>query len=212
MKAWPLFIVACTLAAQTPSGNASPPADPADLEPSLKRFIDVLSAVQANAANAPSVDKMVYEGAIPSMLRQLDPHTQFFDPGQFQQLKQMQDSEQKGFGSVVSVLPGQVIFLQTLPGTPSNKAGIQAGDELVAINNFAIQSLQPEQIVQLLTEARQHKITAFVRRQGASHVLQFTLTPELVDNPSVDRAFLLKPGVGYIRVTSWDMQTSKQLH
>ena len=124
----------------------------------------------------------------------------------------MQDSEQKGFGSVVSVLPGQVIFLQTLPGTPSNKAGIQAGDELVAINNIAIQSLEPQQIIQLLTEARQQKIIAFVRRQGASHVLQFTLTPELVDNPSVDRAFLLRPGFGYIRVTSWDMQTAKQLH
>ena len=86
---------------------------------------------------------MVYEGAIPSMLRQLDPHTQFFDPAQFQQLKQMQESEQKGFGSVVSVLPGQVIFLQTLPGTPSNKAGIQAGDELIAINNYAIRRLDP---------------------------------------------------------------------
>lgn len=211
MKAWSLLVMACALAAQTrPDGPL--PGDPASgIEPSLKRFINVLSAVQTNAASAPSVDKMVYEGAIPSMLRQLDPHTQFFDPGQFQQLKQMQDSEQKGFGSVVSVLPGQVIFLQTLPGTPSNKAGIQAGDELVAINNIAIRSLQPEQIIQLLTEARQHKITVFVRRQGASHVLQFTLTPELVDNPSVDRTFLLKPAVGYIRVTSWDMQTSKQL-
>jgi carboxyl-terminal processing protease len=211
MKIFPLLFVACTLAAQTPP--PTPPQDPArGLEPSLKQFIDVLSAVQAQAATAPSVDKMVYGGAIPSMLRQLDPHTQFFDPAQFQQLKQMQDSEQKGFGSVVSVLPGQVIFLQTLPGTPSNKAGIQAGDELVAINNYTIQSLDPQQIIQLLTEARQQKITAFIRRQGSSHVLQFTLTPELVDNPSVDRAFLLRPGLGYIRITSWDMQTAKQLH
>ena len=170
MKVCPLLLIACTLAAQAPP-PAAPPADPASgLEPSLKQFIDVLSTVHSHAATAPSVDKMVYEGAIPSMLRQLDPHTQFFDPGQFQQLKQMQDSEQKGFGSVVSVLPGQVIFLQTLPGTPSNKAGIQAGDELVAINNIAIRSLPAEQIIQLLTEARQQKITAFVRRQGDSHV------------------------------------------
>src|SRR5580765_5766055 len=110
MKVCPLLLIACTLAAQAPPA-AAPPADPASgLEPSLKQFIDVLSTIQSHAATAPSVDKMVYEGAIPSMLRQLDPHTQFFDPGQFQQLKQMQDSEQKGFGSVVSVLPGQVIF------------------------------------------------------------------------------------------------------
>jgi carboxyl-terminal processing protease len=140
----------------------------------------------------------------------LDPHTQFFDPGQFEQLRQMESSEQKGFGSVVSVLPGRVLFLQTLPGTPSNKAGIQAGDELVAINNIAIRSLEPEQIIQLLTEARQHKITVFIRREGSARILQYSLTPELVDSPSVDRAFLLEPGFGYIRIASWDMQTARQ--
>ena len=189
-----------------------PQNDPAKaLRPLLQQFVEVLSTVETQAADPGSVDKMVYEGAIPSMLRPLDPHTQFFDPSQFQQLKEMEDSEQKGFGSIVSVLPGQVIFLQTLPGTPSNKAGIQAGDELVAINNIGIRSLEPEQIIQLLTEARQQKITIFVRRQGSAKLLDFTLTPELVDSPSVDRAFILDPGYGYIRVASWDLQTSKQL-
>ncbi|HMF77861.1 MAG TPA: S41 family peptidase [Bryobacteraceae bacterium] len=205
-------LLACALQAQAPRSRPVLVGDPGrDLSPSLKQFIDVLSTVESQAADAPPVDKLVYEGAIPAMLRQLDPHTQFFDPGQFQQLKQMQDSEQKGFGSIVSVLPGQVIFLQTFPGTPSNKAGIQPGDELIAVNNIAVQSLDPEQIVQLLTEARQQKITAFIRRQGYSRLLPFTLTPELVDSPSVDRAFLLGPGFGYIRVTAWDLQTAKQL-
>lgn len=182
-----------------------------DLDPALRQFIDVLSVVQEKGAERPPIDKMVYEGAIPSMLRELDPHTQFFDPQQFQQLKQMEDSEQKGFGSIVSVLPGQVIFLQTLPGTPSNKAGIQAGDELVAVNNIAIRPLEPQQIVELLTEARQQRVQIYVRRQGSARPLQFTLTPELVDSPSVDRAYLLQPGFGYIRIASWDLQTAKQL-
>lgn len=182
-----------------------------DLAPYVRQFVDVLSLVDAQAADKPAADKMIYEGAIPSMLRRLDPHTQFFDPGQFQQLKQMQDSEQKGFGSVVSVLPGRVVFLETLPGTPSNKAGIQPGDELVAVNNIAIQSLDPQQIIELLTEARQQKITAYVRRQGFSRVFPFTLTPDLVDTPSVERAFFLEPGFGYIRIASWDMQTARQL-
>jgi carboxyl-terminal processing protease len=209
MKTLSFFVLTMSLAlAQSP-----PQENPAqDLEPYLRQFVEVLSTVEAHSADAVPAEKMVYEGAIPAMLRQLDPHTQFFDPMQFQQLKQMQESEQKGFGSVVSVLPGQVIFLQTFPGTPSNKVGIQPGDELVAINNVAIRSLDPEQIVGLLTEARQQKITAFVRRQGFSRVFQFTLTPELVDAPSVDRAFLLKPGYGYIRVASWDVETAKQLH
>lgn len=195
--------------------NPAPPLpqnDPAKvLRPVLQQFVDVLSTVEAQEADSPSIDKLVYEGAIPSMLRQLDPHTQFFDPAQFQQLRQMEDSEQKGFGSIVSVLPGQVIFLQTLPGTPSNKAGIQAGDELVAVNNIAIRSLEPEQIIQLLTEARQQRVTVYIRRQGSAKLLDFSLTPELVDSPSVDRTFMLEPGYGYIRIASWDLQTSKQL-
>ncbi len=195
-----------------PAEQDTPKDDPArDVVPLVKQFVDVLSVVQSQSADNESANKLIYEGAIPSMLRQLDPHTQFFDPAQFQQLKQMQESEQKGFGSVVSVLPGHVLFLETLPGTPSNKAGIQAGDELVAINNVAIQSLDPQQIVELLTEARQQRITAYIRRQGFPRVFAFTLTPELVDSPSVDRAFLLKPGYGYIRVESWDLQTARQL-
>jgi len=192
--------------------NPDLPADPAEgVDPLVKQFVDTLALVQDQAAEPEPLDKMIYEGAIPSMLRQLDPHTQFFDPAQFQQLRQMEDSEQKGFGSVVSVLPGEVIFLQTLPGTPSNKAGIQPGDELVAVNNIAIGRLQPEQIVQLLTEARQQRVTVYIRRQGAPRILAFVLTPELVDAPSVDRDFMLAPGVGYIRVSSWDIDTARQL-
>ncbi len=189
-----------------------PPVDPGgDLTPALKQFIDVLSTIQTEGAEKAPIDKLIYGGAIPSMLRELDPHTQFFDPVQFQQLKQMEDSEQKGFGSIVSVLPGQVIFLQTLPGTPSNKAGIQAGDELVAVNNIAIRSLEPQQIIELLTEARQQRVVVYVRRQGAPRPLPFTLTPELVDSPSVDRVYPLDPGFAYIRIASWDLQTGKQL-
>ncbi|MDQ2712706.1 MAG: S41 family peptidase [Acidobacteriota bacterium] len=187
-------------------------SDPAaDLTPALRQFVDVLSTVQSQGADPKPIDALIYGGAIPSMLRELDPHTQFFDPAQFQQLKEMEDSEQKGFGSIVSVLPGQVIFLQTLPGTPSNKAGIQAGDELVAVNNIAIRALESEQIIELLTEARQQRVEIYIRRQGSARPLQFTLTPELVDAPSVDRAYMLQPGFGYIRIASWDLQTAKQL-
>jgi carboxyl-terminal processing protease len=201
----PLNSGAKTAATQQSAGAA------AALEPLLKKFVGVLGVVEGQAAEAPPLDRAIYEGAIPAMLRPLDPHTQFFTPQQFDQLKQMEQSEQKGFGSIVSVLPGRVIFLQTFPGTPTNKAGITPGDELVAVNNIAIANLEPEQIIGLLTEARQHKITVYVRRQGTPKLLAFALTPELMDSPTVDRTYLLGPGYGYVRVASWDMQTAGQL-
>src|SRR4029077_19040871 len=135
----------------------APPASTADLDASLKRFIDVLAIVQREAADPVNTEQAMYQGAVPGMLRRLDPHSIFFDPQQNEQLKEMERSERKGFGTVVSVLPGRVIVLQALPGTPSAKAGLQPGDEIVAVNNVALARLNFEQIVGFLSESRQHQ-------------------------------------------------------
>ena len=123
------------------------------------------------------------------MLRTLDPHSIFFDPDQFQQLQQMQQSEVKGFGTIVSIVPGRVIVLQTMEGSPSAKAGLGAGDEILAINNIPLGSLVPDQLVELLSEARQQAAALDVRQPGNARVFRVTLSPELIDTPSVDRHF-----------------------
>src|SRR5690348_12476565 len=95
--------------------------DPAELETLLKRFTTVFATVEREAADPVSSSQAIYQGAIPGMLRRLDPHSIFFDPGQFEQLQAMEKSERKGFGTVLSILPGRVIVLQALAGTPSAK-------------------------------------------------------------------------------------------
>ena len=187
------------------------PKSTADLDISLKRFTEVLATVQREAADPVNIEPAIYQGAIPGMLRRLDPHSIFFDPQQFEQLKEMEKSERKGFGTVVSILPGRVIVLQAMPGTPSEKAGLQPGDEIVAVNNVALARLEFEQIVGFLGESRQHQAQLVVRRPANARMLQFVLDPALVDSPSVDRAFHLKPDVGYVRVNAFDPQTAKQL-
>jgi carboxyl-terminal processing protease len=188
---------------------APPPAD--DLDALLKRFTQLVAIVESQAADPVNTEQAIYGGAIPGMLRELDPHSIFFDPQQNEQLKEMERSERKGFGTVVSVLPGRVIILQALPGTPSAKSGLQPGDEIVAVNNIALARLEFDQIVQFLSEARQHQAQLIVRRPANVRLLNFVLDPALVDSPSVDRAFLLKPGMGYIRANGFDPQTAKQL-
>lgn len=198
------------LFAQAPSTpQEAPKLD--DLVESVKKIVNVLSTVQSNAADPVSSEQGIYGGAIPGMLRQLDPHSVFFDPDQFEQVKQMERSESKGFGSVVNVMPGRVIVLQALPGTPSAKAGLSPGDEIVAINNIALARLSFEQLVEYLGASRQKQADLIVRRPGNVRLMQFTMNPALVDAPSVDRAFLVQPGIAYIRVASFDPQTGKLL-
>src|SRR5664279_3530879 len=129
-----------------------------DLDSQMKSVIGAYAMVRQNAADPVTSEQAFYQGAIPGLLRRLDPHSVFFDPGQFEQLKRMQSATQKGFGSVVSLLPGRVIVLQTLPGTPSAKSGLSPGDEIVAINGYVISQLEVEQLVQLLSESRQQKV------------------------------------------------------
>jgi carboxyl-terminal processing protease len=186
-------------------------AEPESVDRALKRFVDVFAIVEENAADPINPAQAIYEGALPGMLRRLDPHSVFFDPVQFEQLKELEKSTRKGFGSVVSILPGRVIVLQTLPGTPSAKSGMSPGDEIIAINGIRLDRLEIEQLIQLLQASRQQRVMLDVRRPGNARILQLTLTPEDVDSPSVDRAYEVAPGIGYVRVSSFDMPTGKEV-
>ena len=182
-----------------------------DLDNHIKRLTDAYALVEQNAADPVSSEQAFYQGVIPGMLRRLDPHSVFFDPQQFEQLRKLETSTQKGFGSVVSVLPGRVIVLQTMPGTPSAKSGMSPGDEIVAINNVRLDRLEFEQLVGLLQQSKQQPAQLVIRRPGNMRLLEFTLIPEEMQSPSVERAFLLKPGIGYLRVSSFEEKTPGQI-
>ena len=188
---------------------ALPAAD--DLDKQIKTFVDAFAIVEANAAEPISSEQAFYTGAIPGMLHQLDPHSVFFDPGQFDQLQKMESSTQKGFGTVVSIVPGRVIVLQTLPGTASAKAGLMPGDEIMAINNYVIGRLDVDQLTELLGESRQHPAQLDVMRPGAGRIMRLVLTPEEMQTSSVERAFFIGPGIGYLHVTSFDENTGKDI-
>src|SRR5882757_5325371 len=159
----------------------------------MKRFIDAFKILEQNTADPFDVDKAFYQGAIPGLLRHLDPHTVFFDPGQYDQLKQMETSTRKGFGTVVSVLPGRVVVLQTLPNTPSAKSGMSPGDEILAVNNYRLDRLDSDQIIELLSESKQKPAQLVVRRPGNARLLELQLTPENMKSSSVERVFELQP-------------------
>ncbi len=182
-----------------------------DFEKQIRSVVSAYAIAAENAADPVTSEQAFYAGAIPGLLRKLDPHSIFFDPDQFEQLKSMESSTSKGFGSVVSILPGRVIVLQTLPGTPSAKAGLAPGDEILAINGYIIGQLDLEQLPQLLEQSRQRQARLDVRRPGTPGLMHFTLTPEEMQSPSVDRAFFLGAGIGYIRVSSFDEKTGQQI-
>jgi carboxyl-terminal processing protease len=189
--------------------NAADP--PTQDEREMKRFIEAFQILQDNAATPFDIDQAFYQGVIPGMLRHLDPHSIFFDPDQYAQMKQMQASTSKGFGSIVSVLPGRVLVMQTAPNSPSARAGLIPGDEIIAVNNYRLDRLELDQIVELLGESKQKAARLVVHHPGNMQLTDLTLIPEAMLESSVERAFLLKPGIGYIRVGSFEEKTGQQI-
>ncbi len=205
LAACTFFLIALPLAAQ------EPPQDTAELEAELKRLVDVFTLVSENGAESLPADRLIYAGAIPGMLSKLDPHSVFFDKHQFEQLQQMQSSTTMGFGSIVSILPGRVIVLQVQPGAPAERTGLAPGDEIVMINGIALSGLDIEQLVQLLSMARQQAVQLQIRRAGTAGLLPVTMAPAELQSPSVDRIFMLRPGIGHVRASSFDAGTAKEI-
>ena len=157
-------------------------------------------------------DQAFYQGAVPGCCTISIPTRFSSIPASSSSSSRWKPPPAKGFGSVVSVLPGRVVVLQTLAETPSEKAGMTPGDEILAVNNYRLDRLDPDQIVELLNESKQKPAQLVVRRPGNTRLLELTLTPEEMKSSSVERAFLLQPGIGYMRVTSFEEKTGQQIH
>jgi carboxyl-terminal processing protease len=197
--------------AKSTTSNASGDST-SSLGPYVKQFADVLAVVQHEGAEAAPTDKLIYSGAIPGMLRVLDPHTQIFDPDQFAQFQEMSSSNQKGFGTLLNVMRGHASILQILPDTPASRAGLMAGDQVLTINHTSIANMEPEQIGLLFKAAREKPVDLTIRRRDSAHFLNLTLSPELVKVPSIDRAVLLSRDRGYLRIRSWNEETARELN
>jgi carboxyl-terminal processing protease len=183
-----------------------------ELEPEVKRFIEAYNALEKHLADPISdPEPAFYQGAIPGMVRTLDPHSAFLDHEQYASLKHMQTSTETGFGMVLQLVPGRVVVLQALEGTPSARAGMSPGDEIVAVNNFPLTEMDINQLAAVLGQSRRNKADLLVRRAGSARLTPVTLVPAELADPSVQRKFFLRPGIAYIKVVNFDVRTADDL-
>ncbi len=193
---------------------AAPPSFPeptAEVEAEARRFLEAFGLLAGHLPRPFDPAAAIYGGALPAMLRTLDPHSAFLDPVQFESLREMQRATEKGFGSVVNLLPGRVIVLQTLPDSPSARAGIAPGDEILVLNGQPLAHLPVEQLVPVLASARQSRAQLMVRRPNFPDLLDLTLVPAEMADPSVSRQFLLEPGIAYAKILNFEAETASEL-
>jgi carboxyl-terminal processing protease len=189
--------------------QSSLPSDDTTVE-SLK-FTEAYSAIQQNFAEVVDPDRMVLDGGIRGMLSALDPFCAFFDREQFELLKQQTRGEALGFGSILYVTPGKILVLQTAQGSPAWRAGLGPGDEIVEINGTRVNRVGFQSLVELLRRSRSHPVRLGVIHPGKFVSQDYDLKPAEVALPSVDRWFLLSPGIGYLHLSGFEQKTPQEV-
>src|ERR1700736_3209359 len=168
-----------------------------DYQTAVKDFTRVLDVVQANYAQPVDVDKAVYRGAIPGMLRMLDPHSNFFDARQFALLREDQRGKYYGVGMVVAPRENHTIVMSPYVGAPAYNAGIRPGDVISKVDDKVTDGLTTSEVADLLKGPKGTVVKITISREGYTDPLIFTVTRDEIPRHSVEIGFLLKPGVGY---------------
>ncbi|MGH9629264.1 MAG: S41 family peptidase, partial [Bryobacteraceae bacterium] len=191
--------------------GASAASSEDDIKASLKSFTKVLSVVEQNFADKVTPDKAIYKGAIPGMARTLDPHTSFFDPKDFQALREDQKGHYFGVGMSVAPRNGKTIVIAPFPGSPAYRAGIRPGDSIVQVDDKSTENLTTNEVADLLKGPRGTEVQVVIGREGADKPLTFNITRDEIPRKSVEDAFWVKPGIMHLDIQSFNENTSREV-
>ncbi len=189
----------------------SAPANVDDINASLQKFTSIYQAVESNFADKVDPDQAVYRGAIPGMLRTLDPHSNFFDPSAYQALREEQVGHYYGVGMIIWAPEGKVLVNYPFKGSPAFRAGLRPGDQIISVNDKKVAQLGISDVSSLLKGARGTKATIEIRRSGAKDPLWFTVTRDEVPRDSVRTSYWLRPGIAYLKIDFFNENTGHEV-
>ncbi len=182
-----------------------------DVRESLRSFADVYDVVQQNYAEPVSPDKAIYNGAIPGMLRVLDPHSNFFDPKSYAALREEQRGKYYGVGMQVGPRNNKVIVIAPFAGAPAYRAGIRPGDVIIAVDGKPTDNMSTSDVAELLKGPKGTAVKITMLREGNDKPLDFTVVRDEIPRYSVDVHFLIRPGIGYVHISGFQETTEHEL-
>jgi len=216
-----LFLATCAVLGSAISQKvaAQSASDESTLRDSLHAFTGVYSIVEQNYAEpltGDKTDKAIYDGAIPGMLHVLDPHSNFYDPKAFAQMREDQHGKYYGVGMTIQPQPTpsgktKIVVLYPFEGTPSYKAGVRPGDVILSVDGKSTDGMDSTAVASMLKGARGTHVAVTMSREGSEKPLVFDLVRDEIPRPSVDLAFMVRPGIGYIHVTNFMETTSREV-
>lgn len=163
-------------------------------------------------ADSLDIDKTVEEGIV-AMLKTLDPHSTYTDSAATRALTEPLEGNFSGIGIQFNMLTDTLYVISTVPGGPSERVGIKAGDRILMVGDTLIAGVKKPQdrVIRMLRGPKGSKVSVKVKRAGLPELIDFTITRDDVPINSVDAAYMAAPGVGYIRLTRFAESSGREV-
>jgi carboxyl-terminal processing protease len=175
----------------------------------LRNFSDIFARIKSDYVEQVS-DQELLEHAIRGMLSGLDPHSTYMNKDEYNELKIGTRGEFGGLGIQVGMENGFVKVISPIDDTPAYRAGIQAGDLIIRLDNKPIKDISLNDAVKIMRGKPGSKIALSVMREGEDKPLEFIIERAIIKVESV-KTHLLEPGFAYIRLSTFQAKTAVQL-
>jgi len=181
-----------------------------DLRSQLDLFTQVLYLVQNHYVEPPDNQKLI-QGAIDGMLKTLDPHTVFLPPQRAQRMDEEFRGDYSGIGIQFEIRDGVITVISPLEGTPSFRLGIRAGDQIVEIDNKPVpKTVTNEDVFKALRGPSGSQVQIAIQREG-EEIHRYNIDRAKIPIESIPYAYMIRPGVGYVRVIRFSQTTGDEL-
>jgi carboxyl-terminal processing protease len=182
-----------------------------DLRSQLDLFTQVLYLVQNHYVDPPDNQKLI-KGAIDGMLRTLDPHTVYLPEQRAQRMDEQFQGEYSGIGVQFEIRDGVITVISPLEGTPSFRLGIRAGDRIVEIDGKPVsKTISNDDVFRMLRGPAGSTVQIAIAREDEPDLLHFTIERAKIPIESVPYAYMIRPGVGYVRIIRFSATTGDEL-
>jgi len=180
-----------------------------DIYKKIDLFGEVLEKINKEYVDEVDQSKSM-DAAINGLLQSLDPYSAYMTPESFEGMQTETSGEFGGLGIEVGMEAGVVKVISPIDNTPASNAGLKAGDYIVKINNVQVQGKSLMEAVDLMRGPVGSSIEITIRRRGVKKALIFNITREIIEVQSV-KSELLDNNIGYIRLTSFNENSSEQI-
>lgn len=173
----------------------------------------VMNLIETFYVDTVNQDKLSEE-AIIAMLKYLDPHSIYISKEEVEEMNEPLQGNFEGVGVQFNILNDTIVVVSPIPGGPSEKVGIQAGDRFVTINgeNVAGIGIKNKDVVEKLRGAKGTTVDVGMARKGTKEILEFTITRDKIPIYSLDAAYMINKEVGYIKLNRFAATTMDEYY